>query len=89
MTRAAQAVVDLDALQHNLRKVREAATGRRVMAVIKADGYGHGILNVACALNDADAFAVACFDEAVTLREAGVTLPIVLLEGFFSSEEIT
>lgn len=89
MTRAAQAVIDLDALQHNLRKVREAATGRRVMAVIKADGYGHGILNVARALNDADAFAVACFDEAVTLREAGATLPIVLLEGFFSPEEIT
>lgn len=47
MTRAARAIIDLGALQHNLRKVRAAAPGRRVMAVIKANGYGHGIVTVA------------------------------------------
>lgn len=88
MTRAAEAIVDLAALQHNLGKLRAAAAGGRVMAVIKADAYGHGIVNVARALHDADAFAVACFDEAMTLRNAGVTPPIVLLEGYFSAEEI-
>lgn len=88
MTRAAQVVIDLDALQHNLRQVRAAASGRRVMAVIKADGYGHGIINVAGALREADAYAVACLDEAMALRKAGVARPIVLLEGFFSAEEI-
>src|SRR3569623_622327 len=88
MTRAAEAIIDLDALQHNLRKVRHAAAGRRIMAVIMADGYGHGILTVARALHDADAFAVACIDDAMTLRSAGIVQPIVLLEGFFSAEEI-
>src|SRR3569623_2122281 len=84
MTRAAEANIDLDALQHNLRKVRHAAAGRRIMA----DGYGLGILTVARALHDADAFAGACFDDAMTLRSAGIVQPIVLLEGFFSAEEI-
>ena len=88
MTRAAQATIDLGALQHNLRKVRAAAPGRRVMAVIKANGYGHGIITVARALGDADAYAVACLDEAMSLREAGITQPIVLLEGFFSAAEL-
>lgn len=88
MTRAARAIIDLGALQHNLRKVRAAAPGRRVMAVIKANGYGHGIITVAHALSEADAYAVACLDEAMSLREAGITRPIVLLEGFFSAAEL-
>ncbi len=88
MTRAARAIIDLGALQHNLRKVRAAAPGRRVMAVIKANGYGHGIVTVAHALSEADAYAVACLDEAMSLREAGITRPIVLLEGFFSAAEL-
>lgn len=88
MTRAARAIIDLGALQHNLRKVRAAAPGRRVMAVIKANGYGHGIVTVANALSEADAYAVACLDEAMSLREAGITRPIVLLEGFFSAAEL-
>src|SRR3569623_363571 len=74
MTRAAEANIDLDALQHNLRKVRHAAAGRRIMAVIKADGYGHDILTVARALHDADAFAVDCIDATMTLRSAGVSV---------------
>ena len=88
MSRAAQAIIDLGALQHNLRKARDAAPGRRVMAVIKANAYGHGLLNAAHALNEADAYAVVCLDEAMTLREAGITRPIVLLEGFFSADEL-
>src|SRR3569832_533140 len=87
MTRAAEALIDLDALRHNLRAVRVATSGRRVMAVIKANAYGHGIVDVARALHESDAFAVACLDEAMTLRAAGIAQLIVLLEGFFSADE--
>ena len=88
MTRPTQAVFDLQALGHNLARIRQLVPGRRVMAVIKANGYGHGMVKVAGALQDADAFAVACLDEALVLREAGVTHPLVLLEGFFSEAEL-
>jgi len=73
--------IDLDALRHNLGVARAAAPGRRVMAVVKADAYGHGMVRVAQALHDADALAVARLGEAVTLHEAGWRHPIVLLEG--------
>jgi alanine racemase len=58
------------------------------MAVIKANGYGHGQVRVARALDTADAFAVACIEEALPLREAGVHKPILLLEGFFEDSEL-
>ena len=87
MSRPAQAVLHAPALAHNLKRVRELAPGRGVMAVIKANGYGHGMIEVAKALGEADAFAVACLDEALLLREAGIQHAMVLLEGFFSPEE--
>ena len=86
--RATQVLFDLSALQHNLARVREAAPNTRVMAAIKANGYGHGLVRVAHALVDADAFCVACIDEAIALREAGISHPIVLLEGFFERNEL-
>jgi alanine racemase len=86
---AARAVVDTAALRHNLLSVREAAPGSRVMAVIKANAYGHGLVEVARALADADAFAVARLDEAVALRDAGLAHRIVLLEGVLRSEELS
>ncbi|HUM91729.1 MAG TPA: alanine racemase, partial [Candidatus Competibacter sp.] len=58
----------------------EAAHGQRVAAAVKAEGYGHGLVRVARTL-DADAFAVACVEEALILREAGIDRPILLLEG--------
>lgn len=88
MTRPAQALIDLEALQHNLTRVRAAAPGRRVMAIIKADAYGHGIVRAARALTAADGYGVASIDEAIVLREAGVTGPITLLEGFFEASEL-
>lgn len=88
MSRAARALIDCDALQHNLQQVRGLAPDSRVMAVIKANGYGHGMLTVAHALIDADAFGVACVDEAAELRAGGVTAPIVLLEGVFDQDEL-
>lgn len=88
MTRDVRAVVDLAALRHNLAMVRAAAPSSRVMAVVKANGYGHGLQETAKALVSADAFAVSCLEEALTLREAGLLHPIVLLEGFFDSDEL-
>lgn len=80
--------IDLDALRHNLRVCRAAAPGRKVMAVVKADAYGHGLVPVARALADADALAVARLGEAVALREAGCRQPVVLLEGCLDGEEL-
>ena len=82
MTRATRAEIDLSALQHNLNVCQKVATTAKVVAVIKANAYGHGIIPVAKALNAADAFAVACLHEAVSLREAGIEKTIIVLEGF-------
>ncbi|MCU0971180.1 MAG: alanine racemase [Gammaproteobacteria bacterium] len=83
-----QAVIDLGALRHNLACARAAAPGRRVMAVVKANGYGHGLLRAARALSEADAFAVARVGEGVQLRDAGLGKRIVVLEGFFDEREL-
>jgi len=88
MTPAAYALLNLPALQHNLARVRECAPSARVMAVIKANAYGHGLKRVAETLHDADAFAVARVDEAIRLRQSGLEKRIVVLEGFACSEEL-
>ncbi|VAW75855.1 Alanine racemase [hydrothermal vent metagenome] len=88
MTRPVRARIDLSALTSNLSRARRAAPDSRVMAVIKADGYGHGMVPVAGALEAADAFAVASLEEGVLLREAGVDKPLLLLEGVFAVEEL-
>lgn len=83
------ATVDLGAIRHNLARVREIAPASHVMAAIKADAYGHGAVPVARTLSTAgvDAFAVACLEEALALREAGLDTPIALLEGVLSLDE--
>lgn len=83
-----QAYIDLSALEHNLQRVRQAAPASRVMAMLKANAYGHGMLMAANALKDADSFGVARVEEGVQLREAGSTKPIVVLEGFFNIDEL-
>ena len=88
MTRPLRAAIRLSALRHNLNRVRMAAPASRVMAVVKANGYGHGLERVAAALGDADGFGVACLEEAVRLREAGIRQPITLFEGFVDPREL-
>lgn len=85
--RPARALIDLDALRHNYRLAR-ARHGARALAVIKANAYGHGAVACARALPEADGFAVAFLDEAMVLRDAGITQPILLLEGAFSADEL-
>lgn len=80
--------IDLDALRHNYQLARELG-GRKALAVVKADAYGHGAVRCAHALDtEADGFAVACIEEALELREAGIRSPILLLEGFFDADEL-
>ncbi len=88
MSRPARVHINLSALRHNLSRVRTLAPHSRIMAIIKADGYGHGIERVARALDEADAFGVACLEEATAVRNAGVGKPVVLLEGPYSGEEL-
>ena len=88
MTRPARVTIDLDALRHNLSRVRHYAPNSKIMAIVKADAYGHGITRVARTLGQVDAFGVACLEEARQLREAGVRQRILLLEGPYSVEEI-
>jgi len=88
MIPAAHAILDLDAIQHNLSVVRRKAPDAKIMAVIKANGYGHGLLRIAEALTNVDAFAVARVDEGVRLRNAGIKNRIVVLEGFTYTEEL-
>ena len=86
--RPARALIDLEALRHNYRLAREIS-GAKALAVIKADAYGHGAVRCAQALeNEANGFAVACIEEALELREAGIRQPILLLEGFFEESEL-
>jgi alanine racemase len=89
MTRPARAVIDAQALKHNLARVRSYAPRAKVMAVVKANAYGHGLAWAAHTLADADAFGVASIDEALQLRQAGIAHPICLLEGFFHADELS
>lgn len=86
--RPAQALIDLAALRHNYQLARQCSGGK-ALAVVKADAYGHGAVLCAQALQaEADGFAVACIEEALELRAAGITQPILLLEGFFEASEL-
>jgi alanine racemase len=81
---------DPQALRHNLAVVRSHAPRSRVMGVVKAEAYGHGLTWAGAVLADAgvDALGVACLEEAQRLRQAGVTCPVFLLAGTFEPEEV-
>ena len=86
--RPIQATISHSALQHNLNVVKQHAPHSKIMSVVKANGYGHGLINVAHGLNATDGFAVLGLSEAIDLREAGFEQTILLLEGVFSEDEV-
>jgi alanine racemase len=88
MPRPLIAHIDTAALAHNLAVAKAAAPRARAYAVVKANGYGHGLARVARGLRAADGFAVLSIEEAEQLRGEGYTHPIVLLEGFFHPDEL-
>ena len=88
MPRPIRATISSAALKHNLEIARRHAGGSKIWAVIKANGYGHGLMRVAKALDGADGFALLDFVDALRLRAAGVDKPILMLEGFFSAQDL-
>lgn len=82
------ATIDTTALRHNLGVVRGHAPAAAVLAVVKADAYGHGLARAAAALADAEGFALLELEGALKLRRAGYQKRIVLLEGFFDPGEL-
>lgn len=88
MSRPTIAHIRLDAFRHNYRIAKQLHAGF-ALAVIKANAYGHGAVQCAKGIaNEADGFAVACLEEALQLRQAGIKNPVLLLEGFFEVAEL-
>ena len=87
--RPLKAFINQASLQHNLATVKQLAPHSKIMSVVKANGYGHGLINVARGLNESDGFAVLTLNEAIDLREHGFEQDILLLEGAFEAYEIS
>jgi len=87
MPRPIQANIDMGALESNLQVARRA-TSARIMSVVKADAYGHGLLRAAEALAATDGYALLDIRDAVRLRNSGYRQTILLLEGYFSAEDL-
>ncbi|WAW10270.1 alanine racemase [Oxalobacter vibrioformis] len=88
MSRPLIAYIDIAAMQHNLSVVRKEAPRSSIWAVVKANGYGHGLERCARAFIEADGYALTEIEAAVHLRDLGYKKPILLLEGFFSEHEL-
>ena len=82
-----QILINKNNLTHNLSEIQKYAKDSKIMSVIKSNGYGHGILEVASALKKSDAFAVATINEAIYLRNNNIEKQIVCLQGFSNTEE--
>ncbi len=89
MIRRAIVDIDLAALKHNFSCIQSALQGQKILAMIKADAYGHGMLQVARALTAADAFGVATVGEAVFLQQKlSLSQPVVVMAGFQDLAEL-
>lgn len=82
------ATIDLAAIRHNLQQVRQLASTAKIMAMVKADAYGHGLVEVAQTLKAADGLATARLEEALALRNAGINTPLLLLSAPLDIEGI-
>ena len=86
--RQATVYIDRAALQYNLNRVRQLAPTAKIVSMVKANAYGHGVKDCLAALQDSDAFGVACLQEALEIRELGFQQPITLIEGVFTEDEM-
>ncbi len=88
MKRSARITLHPQALQNNLQQVKSVALHSKVLAVIKANAYGHGMLEVAEILENAEGYAVACIPEGIKLRRAGTSHPILVLQGHQNLQDL-
>ncbi len=88
MARPTEVLISRQALQHNLQRVREMAPQSKVLAMVKANGYGHQLAIVVKALAAADAFGVACIEEAMQVYAIMPNKKVILMEGVFADEEL-
>lgn len=88
MARNIVATVSQTALRHNLQHIRNLAPTSKIMAMVKANAYGHGLMTVATTLQEADALGVASIEEALLIRKMGIQTDVVLMEGVFREEEL-
>ena len=86
--RQATVYIDSQALQYNLNRVKQLAPNAKIISMVKANAYGHGVKDCLAALASTDAFGVACLEEALEIRELGYSQPITLIEGIFSADEM-
>ncbi len=86
--RQATVHIDREALQYNLNRVKQLAPTAKIVSMVKANAYGHGIKDCLAALSSTDAFGVACLEEALEIRALGYAQPITLIEGVFSEDEM-
>ncbi|WP_394245473.1 alanine racemase [Vibrio astriarenae] len=84
----AKATIDLNAIKHNFEVLNKKAGKQKLIVVVKGNAYGHGAVDVAKALPNAEYFAVARIEEALELRQAGISKPIILLEGCFCQQDL-
>ncbi len=89
MGRPTTITIHLDALRHNVLQIKKLAPHSAMLAMVKSNAYGHGLERIGLALPDADALGVACIEEGMRLRQAGVKNPIVLMEGLFTGDELS
>lgn len=88
MSRSTKIEINPSALTHNLQRVREFAPNSKIMAMIKANAYGHGTLAVTTGLSDADGFGLINIDKAIELRKSGIAVKILLLQGCFNAADL-
>ncbi|WP_448212701.1 alanine racemase [Colwellia sp. MEBiC06753] len=80
--------INLSALEHNLNIVKTMDKSAKILSMVKADAYGHGLVTCAYALHHSDALGVARLDEAIQIRQVGITTDVVLMEGCFDKQEL-
>jgi alanine racemase len=88
MSWTSRALINSAALQHNLTIAKKAAPSSKILAVIKSNGYGHGIAEIAKTLTEADGFAVATIPEAIKVRTEHPNKLILVLQGFLNHKEL-
>lgn len=89
MSRTAVAILSTENLLHNLKVIKEKAPQSKVIAMVKANAYGHGLRSVSARLErHVDMLGVASIDEALILRKIGIQIPIMLAEGVFEPNEL-